>query len=33
MKEFKDKMEEKGKAIVTPVKFEIKDIGRKKFIW
>lgn len=33
MKKFKDEMEEEKKAIVTPVKFEIKDIGHKEFKW
>jgi small-conductance mechanosensitive channel len=33
MKKFKDEMEKEKKAIVTPVKFEIKDIGHKEFRW
>jgi len=33
MKKFKEKMDKEGMPIVTPVKFEIKDIGRKEFRW
>lgn len=33
MRKFKEKMDKEGMPIVTPVKFEIKDIGRKEFRW
>jgi hypothetical protein len=33
MEKFKEKMETKQWAIVTPVKFEIKSIGKKEFKW
>ncbi|MBU7023423.1 MAG: mechanosensitive ion channel [Theionarchaea archaeon] len=33
MEKFKEEMENDQKAIVTPVKFEIKSIGKKEFKW